>query len=102
MAAERVAREQKDVDQHDHSAESDAEPAIEVEGENRVVPEEPDLDHGRVEREAVEVVEHPGECGHDERRVQPVRKGAVWVADRVPARAGWAGSLFGNSHGRWY
>ena len=41
--------------------EADAETAAEVEGDDGVEPEEADLDDRRVEGEAVEVVEDPGE-----------------------------------------
>ena len=63
MAAEGIARKEQYVGDHQHAAQADAEVSTEVEGDERVVPEEQDLHERGVESEAVKVVEDPREGG---------------------------------------
>src|SRR5712691_7987387 len=63
MATERITGEKNHVSGEEDAAQADAEAATEVESNEGVEPEKSDLDHGGVEGEAVEVVEHPWQGG---------------------------------------
>src|SRR5438552_19015043 len=63
MAAEGIARKEQYVGDHQHAAQADAEVSTEVEGDERVVPEEQDLHERGVESEAVKVVEDQRRSG---------------------------------------
>src|ERR1700688_2352170 len=63
VAAESVATEQDDVDEHDAGAKSKLDVAVgRPEGEVHVIPEEARYDQHQVEEEAVQVVEEEREC----------------------------------------
>src|ERR1700730_10396747 len=60
MAAERVAGQEDDVREHEHTAETNAEMPSEIERQDRIEPEETQLNDCRVEGKSVAIAEHPG------------------------------------------
>src|ERR1700723_238910 len=60
MARKRIGRQQDNVHQHDHRANADSEFAVEIESEDRVVPEKGDEDHRNVKEVAVHVLQDEG------------------------------------------
>lgn len=104
VARRRVHCQQADIGEHQDASGSDIQAAIEIEGADRIHPQKDEDDNRQVQKEAMQVVENPGEPAF---AVVLLAEG--WFANSTGRRVPKVGPVIclsvvvaGSTKGQWY